>query len=232
MADQKKIVEVLEALDHADPREWTEDGFPRLDLVQDRADDETITEADVKEAAPGYRRAPPSKMELRQTPDAEGDDEVEGAEKAQEPEKLDRTQVQPETIETFHSDLADIKELLAEAEAYRDTVMNRIRELNSAHDYVVSQIAKLDTNRTRMSTVRKFLARQHEEAEKRNRTQRQLGQALGVNLGQDQSPIDAIMRNRPRPRRDLAGPSILGNVLDLGSINMKVGTSEQVVERR
>ncbi|MEE8519338.1 MAG: hypothetical protein V3S98_09460 [Dehalococcoidia bacterium] len=79
---------IKEALTHMDPandEQWTEDGSPRVDVIQELVGDKTITRAAITNAAPDFTRetAPAQSTETMEDadhaePPAEGESEPEG----------------------------------------------------------------------------------------------------------------------------------------------------------
>lgn len=55
-AQNEKIRQALDLLDHANDEHWTEDGLPRLGIVQRLAADGSFKRADMVEARPGFVR--------------------------------------------------------------------------------------------------------------------------------------------------------------------------------
>jgi len=56
MSDKAKIQAALAQLKHGDDSHWTEDGLPRVDVIQKLAHDGEIKRADISAAIPGYVR--------------------------------------------------------------------------------------------------------------------------------------------------------------------------------
>lgn len=59
MTDSSKILATLAKLDKIDDTQWTDDGLPRVNVVQALVDDPTLTRAKLNEIAPGFSRNPP-----------------------------------------------------------------------------------------------------------------------------------------------------------------------------
>lgn len=60
MTDNAKILEAITKLDKADDAQWTDDGLPRVNVVQALVDDPALTRAQINDAAPGFSRNPPA----------------------------------------------------------------------------------------------------------------------------------------------------------------------------
>lgn len=56
MTTKDDILEALAKLDPADDTQWTDDGGPRMDVLQKLTDDKALTRAKVNEAAPQFSR--------------------------------------------------------------------------------------------------------------------------------------------------------------------------------
>lgn len=69
--DPAAIKEILESLDHTVDTNWTEDGAPRMDVIQRAANDTTITRAQVNEAFPGFARKTSDSVTEEVQPDDE-----------------------------------------------------------------------------------------------------------------------------------------------------------------
>lgn len=57
MATKEDILTALTQLDSGDNGHWTDDGLPRVDVIQTIMKDPTVTRKDIKEAALGFARA-------------------------------------------------------------------------------------------------------------------------------------------------------------------------------
>lgn len=54
--EQQALVEALNTLDHKDDAQWTDDGSPRVDVIQKICNDVTVTRAQINAALPGFQR--------------------------------------------------------------------------------------------------------------------------------------------------------------------------------
>lgn len=82
MATTKEdLLKTLSLLDHTDPTQWTDDGLPRMDVIQTLAGDKTITRAQVNDVNPGFARADLSKTatEAKNTTIIDGAPEVQAS---------------------------------------------------------------------------------------------------------------------------------------------------------
>jgi hypothetical protein len=67
MTDNTKVLDALAKLDKTNAAHWTDDGLPRVNVVQELAEDTSLTRAMLNEIAPGFSRNPPA-------PKASGDE--------------------------------------------------------------------------------------------------------------------------------------------------------------
>lgn len=59
MATQEDIIKALTQLDSGNDEHWTDDGLPRVDVVQKLLKDPDVRRKDINEASPGFSRAVP-----------------------------------------------------------------------------------------------------------------------------------------------------------------------------
>jgi hypothetical protein len=88
MATQEDIIKALTQLDSGNDEHWTDDGLPRVDVVQRLLKDPDVRRKDINEAQPGFSRADP-----KQTTEPEdvqpGDPEITPAIAANDAEEDD-----------------------------------------------------------------------------------------------------------------------------------------------
>lgn len=77
MTDNAKILEAVQSLDKSNDANWTDDGLPRVNVVQELVGDSSLTRAQLNEIAPGFARNPaPAKSEGWLAPPAASTDTV------------------------------------------------------------------------------------------------------------------------------------------------------------
>lgn len=67
----QEIAEALKTIDTTDDSKWTDDGSPRVDVVQALVNDTTVTRRMINEALPGFNRTAPATPEDEQAPSGE-----------------------------------------------------------------------------------------------------------------------------------------------------------------
>lgn len=84
-----KLAEFLLKLDSQNDQHWTDDGLPRVNVVQELANDTSITRAQINDAAPGYARKvqgdePAPEVAVQEA--GQGPEEHDGFDASMEPE--------------------------------------------------------------------------------------------------------------------------------------------------
>lgn len=236
-----QITEALEAMDHRTTNDWNEDGTPKLSVVRGYAKDQTITQEEIDEVGPGWRRQEPTMAELKQLADAEGDDEVEAeADGETDPrvrpdgvQVIDFSKIPPERLEGLKAYKPELQRMINDQMALRDNAINRLSALNYEMDELTTAIARLDRPVSHNSEVRRFLVSQNEQRIREAKNREQIGAALGIKLAAYATPLDAAQARGYSPhggskKRAPMGPAISGRTLDLGRIDMRVGAGAGV----
>ena len=181
----EKILEVLRSLDPQDDNHWTDEGMPKLEVVQNLAGDEEITREMITEAAPLFSRVNPL-----ETPDNVSTDAPEEPDPAETETKIE--------IATKEATDAD-KEVQAAmdkrsaAEKKRDHLLTE-REKSSEPLHVQNQ-----------KEIQRFIKSQNQQRVDRAERRRQFLKGMSPQDLQDlagKAPIDiAMQRNKARGMR-------------------------------
>lgn len=124
-ATKETIIEALNTFDHRDDKIWTEDGAPLVGVVQKRANDASITRAQINDALPGFQRKTTDAVEEPQ----EDDGTDPGAADIHVTDTAPLTAVDGPVNET---PLAEVDEHLPSTEELRAIIMRQISDAEQA----------------------------------------------------------------------------------------------------
>lgn len=155
------IKEAIYSLDVTDDSLWTADGLPRVDVVQELVDDDTITRQQITDADPSF-----SRRQDRPSGHAE-----------------------PEELPTM-KDIQDYDHEINELEIQQQNIAREIRILNSLRDELVAKNMVHSTSQDDTRARIEYIKKQGQLRAERIGRQRDLLKGIDINSLDSRAPLD------------------------------------------
>ena len=194
----EQIQEVLMELDPQDDEQWTKEGAPRMDILEEllEADPNELTRADIRKAAPLFNR---DNMSLDADAEVEEDEPVDDQSTDESEPETEEAEAEVGTTEAsmvrgsmaeLEEELEARKEILAEAEA---SVVEARKSVEDAQDAVDELIMEKERRKRENPDRLGLMAHKKRSLEKYDR------QAAARNAAPAEPYIAPV--DRPRPRQ-------------------------------
>lgn len=221
MADKEKIQEALAQIDPLDDDQWTTDGAPKVDTVEELLG-ESVTRKEIVEAAPDFNREKAGEESVNDDEDnteifdQEGEQVEENTDEVKYFEEIDPQitdaqfmsyidTISPNDLENFASVLSDQKSLIDKEIEEKKAFGLRIKK---AINVVNLRVKQLNPNTTTTAAIRQFIESQNQTRIDRVARRKVVLQHLSAKDLEPRSAIDAAMarknkRGSGRPSRPI-----------------------------
>lgn len=184
------ITDALVFLDPEDDSNWTQDGLPRMGVLEKLLDNKDLNRQDVTDADPEFDREKARAMRKKKE-DGLHEHRSEEAEKAQEVEEADEV----DTTESLDQEIAELQK-------ERSLLDKEIDSLVRLRDKLEDAKAEGRTEKANMHSVQEFIKSQHKLRAERAQRSRLVMQVVGKTALDPLSKLDrAFARKTARGTR-------------------------------